>query len=394
MGKLDNLQGGSLNKLSELPHGVHVVAQPNMLAGLDGVQGDLLRIECPIDAPLPVAQLGSASIVVIEVDPASRNSLERVERLRAEMPSVQVIAGLAAVDIATSRQLLRRGVSDIVALPFSIDELVTSIVDAAAQVQLDSQTDVKLAPVITVLKSIGGSGATTVATHLAAQLASDMGEHCRACVMDLDLQAGDASAYLGCSPKLTLSDLIDADGRLDDELLRSVACEGDDHVFVIPAPAEIIPIESVDFERLMRIVTLARRHFDVVVLDLPSTFTNWSLSTAFAADLSLMVGTLTIPSLRHAKRQLDFLMSMGMPRSNIMLALNRVEKRLFKAIDVDDAEAALKHPVAATICDESALLRDAQDQGELAFSVQKRSKFARDIAHLAELVANRLAEVG
>ncbi|MBE5073164.1 AAA family ATPase [Erythrobacteraceae bacterium E2-1 Yellow Sea] len=394
MGKLDNIHDSSMNRISELPHGVHVVASADMLAGLDAVRGGVVEVECAIDAPLPMSKIINASIVVIEVDPSSRNSLERIERLRSEVPSVPVIAGLAKVDIATSRQLLRRGVSDIVALPFSIDELVTSIVDTAAQIQLEEHVEAKLAPVIAVMKSIGGSGATTVATHLAAQMALDRGSHCRSCIIDLDLQAGDAASYLGCSPRLTLSDLIDADGRLDEDLLRSVACEGDEHVFVIPAPADIVPIESIDFERLMRIITLARRHFDVVLLDLPSSFTNWSLSTAFAADLTVMVGTLTIPSLRHAKRQLDFLVSMGMVRANILIALNRVEKRLFKAIDVDDAAGALKHPIAATITDDPNLLRTAQDQGELVDSIQKRSKFSKEIAHLAQLVDNRLVENG
>ncbi len=379
-----------MSQAVELPQGVHVVADGGTLAGLAPIAGQLSMVECGIEDPLPLGTLATASIIVIEVDPSSRNSLERVDRLRKGMPNVPVIAGLAEVDFATSRKLLRDGVSDIVALPFAIDELVTAIADTANQIA--PETQVELAPFITVLKTLGGSGATTITTHLAAQLASDMGEGCRACVIDLDLQSGDVSSYLGCTPRMTLSDLLETEGRLDDDLLGAVACQGNAQVDVIAAPSEILPIEAIDFDELSRVIAIARRHYDVVLVDLPSTLTNWSLSTVFAADMTLMVGTLTIPSLRHAKRYLDFLLSMGIARQSIQIVLNRVEKKLFKTISASDAEDALKHPILATITEEQGTIQTAQDQGELVDAIHKRSKFSKDIRNLADLLADRLTE--
>ena len=351
-------------------------------------------IACGIEDALPLKDLSFASIVVIEVDPSSHNSLERVDQLRSELPSVPVIAGLADVDIATSRQLLRRGVSDIVALPIAVDELVTAISDTAEQIASEVSDDVELAPFIAVLNSIGGSGSTTIATHLASQMAEDMGDGARACVFDLDLQSGDVSSFLGCTPRQDLTELMEAGNRLDDELLRAVAIDSGTGVDVIAAPSEIVPIEALDFEQLMRIITMARKQYDVVIVDLPASFTNWSLSTVFAADQAIIVGTLTIPSLRHAKRQLDFLISMGIARNQIQIVLNRVENRLFKTIDSNDAAKALKHPILATVCNDYKLIRTAQDQGELADALQPRSKFSKDIANLAHVVWAKLEEVG
>jgi len=379
-----------MSMATDLPRGVFVVAQAAMLPAIDAISEQVTTVECAIDDPLALAQVAAATLIVIEVDPASRNSLERIDRLRNEMPSVPVIAGLAKVDIATSRQLLRRGVSDIVALPFSIDELVTSIADAASQI--DARAEAALAPLVSVLKTSGGCGATTIATHLAAQLARDMGKGYRACVIDLDLQSGDVSAYLGSSPRLSLSDLLETEGRLDDDLVRSVASEGHAQVDVIAAPSDIVPIESVDFDALARLLAIARRQYDVVVLDLPATLTNWSLSTIYGSDLTLLIGTLSIPSLRHAKRQLQFLISMGIARESIQVVMNRVETGLFKTIGTGAASEALRHPVLATIAEEPKLLRSAQDQGELVNDIQARSKFAKDIENLADLVAGLLPE--
>ncbi len=393
MGRVEELYEAQMTSAGELPQGVHIVAQASMLEGVNAIGEQITALECPIDAPLPVGQILSASIVVIEVDPSSRNSLDRIEQLRNEAPDTPVIAGLSNVDIATSRQLLRRGVTDIVALPFAMDELVTAIVDAAATLKTADEAELRLAPFMAVLKTIGGAGSTTIATHLASQMAADMGEGYRACVIDLDVQSGDVASYLGCGHRRNLADLLESEGRLDGELLKSVVCEGNKRVDVIAAPSDIIPIESIEFDQLMRVVTTARKHYDLVIVDLPASFTNWSLSTVFAADLTLMVGTLTIPSLRHAKRQLDFLTSMGIDRSSIQVVLNRVEKRLFANIGADDAETALKHPVLALVCEDSNLLRTAQDQGELVDAIQKRSKFSKEIKHLADLLADRLDEV-
>lgn len=392
MSKMDNIQNSAGELAADMPPGVMVVAQPGMLSGLAGVASQVKGIACGIEDKLPIADLTAASVVVIEVDPASRNSLERVDVLRAQLPSIKVIAGLADVDIATTRTLLRRGVSDIVALPFTLDELVTSIVDTAQQIDPEVEDQRELAPFITVIKSIGGAGSTTLVTHLAAQMAHDLGEGHRACIIDLDLQSGDVSQYLGTSSRQSLMDLIEAGDRLDSELLRSVAAKGQYLIDVILPPTDIVPIESIDFEQLMSVITLARREYDVVLIDLPASFTNWSLSTVYAADMSILVGMLTIPSLRHAKRQLDFLISMGISKGSIHVVLNQVEKKLFKSIDVSDAEKALKHPVLAILSEEERLLREAQDQGQLIYAVQKRCKFSKDIMKLSDLVAECLSE--
>lgn len=392
MSKMDNLSDTTGDRAVDLPKGVHVIAQPAMLAGLDGLAGQVTPVSCGIEDSLPLADVASATIIVIEVDPASRNSLNRVSQLRSQLPNVPVIAGLAEVDIATTRQLLRRGVSDIVALPFTLDELATSIVDTSEQLASKIDNKAALAPFIAVIKTIGGSGSTTIATHLAAQMAHDMGEGHRACVIDLDLQSGDVASYLGCSSRLTLADLLEAGDRLDEELVRSVATQGHELVDVIAPPVDIVPVESVEFDQLMRIITIARHQYDLVLVDLPASFTNWSLSTVYAADLSLLVGMLSIPSLRHAKRQLDFLVSMGIPKDTIQVVLNHVENRLFKAISAQDAGEAIKHPILATVTSEPNLLRTAQDQGELVYALQKRSKFSKDIMRLSELLNSRLAE--
>src|SRR3546814_9842513 len=74
-------------------------------------------------------------------------------------------------------------------------------------------------------------------------------------------------------------------------------------IWVVTAPAEIMPIEAVNADQVFRIVELAQRGFDTVYLDLPGNWTNWSMSLVARSQVVFLVCELTIASLRQARRQ-------------------------------------------------------------------------------------------
>ena len=386
MGRIDETLDMNAQSAIYIPTGVAVVARPEALDALAPIEADIDAIPVSPNSMPPRARIEDAELLVLEVDPADRSSIERLDGVRQNFPDMPVIAAVRALDVAASRALMRRGVADFVELPFQIEELLAAIADVH-RVQLQrSDNPADLAPFIVVTKSIGGAGSTTIATHLAAALAEARSDHARACVIDCDLQSGDVGAYLGCEPRLTLVDLLEADGRLDEELLRSVVCQGDERVDIVAAPSDIQPIEALDFDRLMAVVTLARRHYDVVLVDLPANLTNWAVSVIFAATRLVQVGTLSLGSLRHAKRQLQFLQSMGLERDRIDIVLNRVEQRFFKTIGDADAADTLNMPIRGSIASDPALIQSAQDEGTLV----SRSKFGKQMRELARAIAARL----
>jgi pilus assembly protein CpaE len=79
---------------------------------------------------------------------------------------------------------------------------------------------------------------------------------------------------------------------------------------------------------------------------------------------------------------------LGFSRQDVAIVINKAEQRLFKSINVEDAERAIHHKILGTIASDPSLIADAQDQGLLAYDLQKRSKFGKDI----DLLANELRE--
>ena len=157
-----------------LPEGVHVFARDAALGNVTILEDTVVmhRIE-PTDS-LPESAVRQASIAVVEIDSANPASLARLEMLRSMRPDMPVIAGLVAAPVSMVRSLLRKGVSDVLELPFSSEELVAAIIDVSRS-SAPAPSPVKLAPVVAVLGTAGGTGATTVATQLAPLLG--MGIH-------------------------------------------------------------------------------------------------------------------------------------------------------------------------------------------------------------------------
>jgi pilus assembly protein CpaE len=330
--------------------------------------------------------LAQARLVVIEVLPDSGPSAARLTALRERFPKVPVIAAIEGASLPIVRTLVRQGIADVVALPFDVAELQQACLDAMALVEERVDQKVDLAPVVAVARSIGGCGATSIATHLAADLAANDASGRGAVIVDLDLQFGSVADFLGVRARGSLVDLLEARERLDEDLLRSMIGDAGNGLHVIAAPDTIMPLESVNTDFLLKLIDALRRQFGYVVLDLPANWTNWALSAALGADAVVLVVELSIASLRQAKRRLELFKSIGIDEKAVQIVVNRVEKRLFRTISLDDVSETLGHPVLGSIALEAPAVSVAQNQGMLAQQVHRKSRFASDVADVGELL--------
>lgn len=334
--------------------------------------------------PEPLRQ---AQCVILEVDPKDGLSLARIEQVRRVRPDVPIIAAIEEADFNLTRVLIRQGVFDVVTLPFDQEEVLSCVMDASATVAGSSKA--QLAPVISVVGAVGGMGATTVITHLASAVSS-RGSFRRCCILDLDLQFGEAANYLGVSPTTSVLDLLEAGDRLDEDLVRNSAIDTGRGMSLLAAPQAISPLEMVDLDRLLRLLDIVRQEFDLVLVDLPSSWTNWSLSALLASSEIILLADQSINGLRQTKRSLDLFETVELATDEVTIVVNRFEKRLLQKIGLDDVSRALERPVTATLALEKNILREAQDQGRLLDEVARKTRFSADIASLADHLCTRI----
>lgn len=345
---------------------------------------------CRNDQQIPAPMITAAQVLVVEVDPDMPSSIDRLIELGRQYPGLPRIAAIANGSVPLVRTLVREGVADVVSLPFQIEELLEASLSAVAEVKSRAQSVVKLAPMVTVVGSIGCCGASSIATHLACELAAQIDTNREVAMVDFDLQSGSVADYLGCTGMGSLADLLAAGDRLDHELIQSIALPTEHRVAVFAAPPDIQPLENIETDHVLRLLGMMRQDFAGVVVDLPSDWTNWALSTVSASDLIVLVVELSLNSLRQAKRRLQLFESVGIEPAKIVLVVNRVERRMFKAIDLSDVSTTLAGEVIGSLAMEEPQLSSAQAQGLLVGSVNRKSKFTADVAKVAAQLASRL----
>ncbi|MBB4641213.1 AAA family ATPase [Rhizorhapis suberifaciens] len=369
---------------------VHMILSEAEIASADVPVGDVGGFSVALTmlgagSAIPGDLLAKAKAVVVEVQPALEASMRRLTKLRADYPQLPIIAAVRNAELAVVRVLLKAGIEDVIALPLSAQELAAVLTETKERIAHLHAHQAKSGQLISVIKSVGGVGATTLATQAAsleARLGRQSGE--QVCLFDLDVQFGNATTFLGLTSPLTLTDLLEAGNRVDADLLRSVTLQTPSGLHLVPAPEEIFPIEAVNPEQIYRIVDLATREFDTVWLDLPGNWTNWSLSLVARSQVVLLVVEMTIPSLRQARRQLSLLRSQEISGSHIQVVANRVEKKLFRSIGLDEAQEALGHPIAFTIANDFPLVNAALDQGVLIDDFKAKSKVSKDFRTIVD----------
>ncbi|WP_164843924.1 AAA family ATPase [Croceicoccus ponticola] len=372
-----------------LPSGIYFVVQPQHAAALRAALGDaVVLIEAAPGDEIPFEVIRKASVLVLEVDPAQAASLARVSQIRAARPSMPVIVALEAASLSITRTLIRQGISDVATLPFDMTELVGQLLEISAKHA--PANDLALAPMVSLVRAAGGVGATTIITHLAEALADCHGRSQDVCVIDLDLQFGQVANYLGIHPARTVLDLLEASERLDPDMVRDAAMATPQGISVIAAPTVIAPLEEVDVDRLLNLLKIARQSFDFVLVDLPSNWTNWTLSAALACNEILVVTDQSITGLRQTKRVIELFDMMNVSRENVRVVVNRVEKKLFQTIGVNEVADTLSREVSATIARDKGDLQIAQDRGVLLSDTNRKASFVKDIDRLADQICDRV----
>jgi pilus assembly protein CpaE len=161
---------------------------------------------------------------------------------------------------------------------------------------------------------------------------------------------------------------------------------------VVAAPPEIIPLESVNAEQMSDILDLARQEFSNVLVDLPGSWTNWSLSLVARADAICLITEMSIPSLRQARRQLDMLSSQDLGDLPIYVIVNRHERGFLKSIKTGEAEQALNHSIAGTISNDFRTLSAAIDQGVPVSDIRMKTRLEKDMSSMIDMLLTHIEQ--
>jgi pilus assembly protein CpaE len=371
---------------------------------LSGVEGDTSALVGTRVAGFPLAlslvgdmdriepeEVSSAAAAVVQVDRDKPSSVKRFQKLAAATKT-PLIAAAYDPPLAFVRSLIRAGARDVLPLPLDMIDLETSLAPIAESfIQRAEAEQARHAKVVSVIKSLGGVGATSLLSQLGIRFARKEAAFGReACLIDLDVQFGDAAFQLGLQPTLTLADLVEAGSRLDGDLLRAATTIHPSGLHVIAAPPTMMPLESLTSDQMLEIVEIAAREFGTVLVDLPTNWTNWSLSLLARSDLILLVTQMNIPSLNRAKRQLELMRAQELEDLDVRIVVNRLEKGFMRTIRLSDVREGLGLDVSYTVANDHAVIRAAIDRGVPIDEIKRKSAIGKDLDTLDAGIAAAL----
>lgn len=235
------------------------------------------------------------------------------------------------------KSAMRLGLRDVLTPP-TLEAELNLVIDGIKKIRNSPPPQNKEGKVYAFTSSKGGSGSTFIATNVAHTLAENTNQS--VLVIDLHLQFGDAVLFLcdGGAPS-TVVDTTQQIARLDASLLVASTLQLQPNLHILPASDDVEKNRAVTPEQISRLVTLARQNYDFIILDISRSLESSCLAALIQADGVFLVGQMSLPFLRGAKRQVNVIQTAGVKSSRIHLIINRFEKR--SELALDDVEHAV-----------------------------------------------------
>lgn len=294
-------------------------------------------------------------------------------------PSVQVYVIGDRNDVGLYRSLLQRGVQDYIVKPVSAELLRRSIGDGSDSA--DSVRQVRNGRVIAVTGTRGGVGVTSLAAHLARELAG-VGGRRRVAYLDLNPFDGNGAGLLGLSGGNALIDVLGNVGHLDPQYLDRTLNTRDNRLYTLCAELEYTETFAPDEKALTDLLNVLSQHFHYIILDVPSGGGALANEAFANAGLVCIVTDQTVHSARTLTRLMHHIQSrLRPPVTHIVLNQSRAPAR--GAVHAHDFAEALEWPVEISIAFDGQAPLMAENLGD---PLPARSEFGRGVKVLAGLL--------
>lgn len=271
------------------------------------------------------------------------------------------------------------GIDAVLGMPFSGFELVNMVV--AAQQAALAATDNIRSTMLVVYAPKGGVGKTTIAFNLAVSIGQS---GTRTVLVDGNLQFGDLRSLLRV-PSDAPSILDLPTDRIGESDLQDVLWRDPSGIDILLAPPRVEMAEMVSVRDMEKALSLLRRLYGVVVVDMPSALGDIPLALLDAADTILEIVTYDSTTIRNTQAIAEAFRSIGYPASKVRYVVNRADSS--GGIAIEDLARALGRVPEHTIVSDGKLVVQCNNDGLPFVLVNPDAPISRDIEKIAAEVA-------
>lgn len=279
---------------------------------VDMISGTAARLSTMPDEAVP-------DLLIVDAPRADEGELDQLERLGHLFPRMAFIVLSSDQSQDFLLRAMRAGVREVLPAAPAAAALIDAVDHVAEKIGSQGAAQ---GQVLAFISCKGGSGSTFLATNLAYALSA--GGAKRVCLIDMNLQFGDASLFVSDNkPLATLSDVATQIHRLDPSFLSSSMVAVTPNFSVLAAPSDPAHASDVKPEHIDAILKLARRQYDFIVLDVGRSLDPVSIRALDHADTIYPVLQTTLPYIRDGKRLLTVFRNLEYGNDKVELIVNR-----------------------------------------------------------------------
>ncbi len=358
------------------------------IRGLLNAQAHVKVLDILSDGGKAIAQIGELRPDVVLVDALLQGRIkgpQLIEQIRESGLGVPVIAltvpqNPIEVDPA-------RGIHGVLAMPFSGFDLMTRI--AQVRKEFSAQGTVAATRVFSVFAPKGGVGKTTIAFNLAVAL-GQLGQ--RTVLIDGSVQFGDLRSLLKV-PADAPSILDLPTDRIAESDLSDVLWRDPSGIDILLAPPRIEMAEMITPRDVDKVLSLLRRVYHAIVIDMSSVINDINLAFLDASDTIIEIVTYDSTTIHNTIALADTFRSIGYAASKVRYLVNRADSP--GGIDPAALERALGRVPEHSVVSDGPLVVRSNNEGVPFILANPSAPVSQDIARIAaELLGLTQVPVG
>ena len=246
------------------------------------------------------------------------------------------------------------GIHGVLSMPFSGYDLVTRVAQVHKEAEASRESPSRI---VTVFAPKGGVGRTTIAFNLAVAT-SQTGV--RTVLFDGSIQFADLRSLLRVPAEAPSIHDLPTD-RIAESDIADVLWRDPSGVDILLAPPRIEYAEMISTRDVDKTLSLLRRLYDLVIVDMGVALDELNLSLLDQADCILELVTYDATTIHNTIAMADTFRSIGYPASKVRYLLNRADA--MGGIDPNDLAAALGRVPEHTVRSEGETVVSANNQG-------------------------------
>lgn len=311
--------------------------------------------------------------------------IPRAKTIQGNFPEASLIVISDKKDPQQIIDVMKTGASEYLVEPVSEKTLQNAIEEVRAK--LANAGRLAQGSVYSFISCKGGVGSTVLAVNAAAALA--MTKSKSAALMDMSFQSGDASVLLDVVPQTTIMDICQNIHRLDVSFLRGAMASHATGLSFLSAPLNPEDSEDITADHVGKVIDLARKLYDYVIIDTPSMHVNDCSIEAFKQSDKVFVTTdMSVPSIRNTVRLCKLIQKFGVSLEKIEIIINRYIKG--GALSLNEIEKNFEKPVYWLIPNDFSDIVSSINRGVPLVKLQPGAPFSKNVSQLVKKLLNQL----